>query len=149
MVVVLIVARSPVGTAFQGIRESEERMRALGYNTFAYKAAAYVLAAAVATLGGIVSAYYSRFVSTHDVGVLLSGYGLLVVILGGSGTLLGPVIGSVIFVLMQNVVSSYTERWMMILGGIFVAVMIFAPNGLMGLIGRPRPPRWLTRRIAS
>jgi branched-chain amino acid transport system permease protein len=132
---------SPFGYALRGIRESESRMLALGYNVWRYKLAAFVLAAAFAGLAGSLYAYYNRFVSPDYLHVARSAEVLLMVILGGAGTLIGPAVGAVLIVFLENVISAYTERWLLLLGIIYVAVSLFAPNGLIGLLRDFRPWR--------
>ena len=125
----------------RGIRESETRMLALGYNVWRYKLVAFVFAAVFAGLAGSLYAYYNRFVSPDYLQVARSAEVLLMVILGGAGTLIGPAVGAVLIVLLENVVSAYTERWLLLLGIIYVVVSLFAPNGLIGLLRDFRPWR--------
>jgi branched-chain amino acid transport system permease protein len=135
------IAASPFGYALRGIRESESRMSALGYNVRAYKLVAFVLAGTFAGVAGSLYVYYTRFVSPDYLQVLRSAEVLLMVILGGAGTLIGPAIGAAIIVLLENVVSAYTERWLIVIGVIYILVALFAPNGLIGLareLGRKR-----------
>ncbi|MGH7225878.1 MAG: branched-chain amino acid ABC transporter permease [Gemmataceae bacterium] len=138
LLLVRIVA-SPFGYALRGIRESETRMLALGYNVWRYKLVAFVLAATFAGLAGSLYVYYNRFVSPDYLQVIRSAEVLLMVILGGAGTLIGPAIGAAIIVLLENVISAYTERWLLIIGVIYIFVAMFAPNGIVGFI---RERRW-------
>ncbi len=143
-VLLAAIVSSPFGYALRGIRESETRMLALGYNVKAYKLAAFVLAATFAGVAGSLYVYYTRFVSPDYLEVLRSAEVFLMVILGGAGTLIGPAIGAAIIVLMENIVSAYTERWLIIIGVIYILVALFAPNGLTGLVRdlvrrRPQP----------
>jgi branched-chain amino acid transport system permease protein len=128
------IVRSPFGYALRGIRESESRMLALGYNAWRYKYQAFVLAAAFAGLSGALYACYNRFVGIEYLHVVRSAEALLMVILGGAGTLVGPAIGAALIVLLENVISNYTQRWLMVLGAIYVVVTLVAPRGLMGLV---------------
>lgn len=139
-----VVVRSPFGMALVGIRESERRMEVLGYDTWRYKYAAFVLAGAVAGLSGNLYVYYNGFVSPAYLSIVFSAMALIMVILGGAGTLLGPALGGAIIVLLENVVSSTTERWLTVLGVIYVAVTLFAPAGIMGFIHARRPTRDVT-----
>lgn len=127
------IVTSPFGFALRGIRESETRMLALGYNVWRYKFAAFVLAAAFAGFAGCLYVYYNRFVSPDYLHVARSAEVLLMVILGGAGTLIGPAVGAALIVLLQNLISAYTERWLLILGLVYVFVALFAPNGLVGV----------------
>lgn len=138
-----LVVRSPFGRALVGIRESETRMEVLGYDVWLYKYVAFVLAGIVAGLAGNLFAYYNGFVSPSYLSVIFSASALLMVILGGVGTLFGPVLGAAVILYLENVISAYTERWLLILGAIYVVVTLFAPRGLVGLVraragsGRP------------
>jgi len=135
------VVNSPFGHALRGIRESETRMLALGYNVWRYKFVAFVLAGTFAGLAGCLYAYLNRYVSPGYVHVVMSAEVLLMVVLGGAGTLFGPVIGAALFVWLENLISGYTERWLMLLGIVYVLVGMFAPNGLTGL-ARDLRKRW-------
>ena len=128
------VATSPFGFVLRGIRESETRMQALGYNVWGYRLAAFIIAAVFAGLAGALYAYYNRFVSPDYLGVFRSAEVLLMVILGGAGTLVGPAIGAAVIVLLENVISAYTERWLMVIGTIYILVALFAPNGIIGFV---------------
>jgi len=128
------IVSSPFGHALRGIRESETRMLALGYNVWRYKFVAFVLAGTFAGLAGCLYVYLNRYVSPGYVHVVMSAEVLLMVVLGGAGTLFGPAIGAVLFVWLENMISSYTERWLMLLGLVYVLVGMFAPNGLTGLV---------------
>jgi len=132
-----LVVHSPFGRALVGIRESERRMEVLGYNTWLHKYVAFVLAGALAGVAGVVFVYLNGYVSPSYLSVVYSAMALIMVILGGAGTLLGPAIGSAVIVGLESTVSAYTERWLLVLGLIYVAVTLFAPNGLAGLLRRP------------
>ncbi len=138
------ITGSPFGAALVGIRENEPRMRAMGFDTFRLKLAAFVLAGAVAGLSGVLYAYYNGFVSPDELYWTRSGEVLVMVLLGGTGTLAGPAVGAAVVLILQNVASSFTERWTMIMGAAFVAVVLAAPKGLAGLLGgrwaRSSPP---------
>jgi branched-chain amino acid transport system permease protein len=140
LVLVRIVA-SPFGYVLRGIRESETRMLVLGYNVWRYKLVAFVVAAAFAGLAGCLYVYFNRFVSPDYVHVVRSAEVLLMVILGGAGTLIGPAVGATLIVLLENLISTYTERWVTVLGVIYVLVALLAPNGIAGLIASLRRQR--------
>jgi branched-chain amino acid transport system permease protein len=129
-----LIVRSPFGRALVGIRESERRMEVLGYHTWLHKYVAFVLAGLFAGVAGGLFVYYNGFVSPAYLSIVLSATALIMVILGGAGTLLGPVVGSAAIVFLENVVSAHTERWLLVLGVIYVLVTLFAPSGLMGLV---------------
>jgi branched-chain amino acid transport system permease protein len=133
---------SPFGRALVGIRESERRMEVLGYNTWAHKYVAFVLAGGLAGVAGVLFVYYNGFVSPAYLSVVFSATGMIMVILGGAGTLLGPALGSGLIVFLENAISAHTQRWLLVLGLIYVAVTLFAPAGILGLVRRrPRSPR--------
>ncbi len=130
------VAASPFGAALAGVRVNEQRMRALGFNTFRLKLTAFVVAGAAAGLSGVLYAYYNGFVSPDVLYWTTSGQVLIMVLLGGAGTLFGPAAGAAVVLLGQNLASSYTERWTLILGAAFIAAVRVAPRGLLGLLTR-------------
>jgi branched-chain amino acid transport system permease protein len=125
------VVKSPFGLTLQGIREGERRMRALGYNVPLHKFIAFVLAGFFSGVAGVIYVYYNNFVSPASVEFARSAEELLMVILGGSGTFWGPIVGSAIITTVRHQVSVYTDRWLMILGGIYVFTILVAPGGLV------------------
>jgi branched-chain amino acid transport system permease protein len=127
------IVRSPFGKALKGIRESESRMEALGYNVWLHHYVAFVLSATFAGLAGTLYAYFNRFVGPEYLYVIQSAEGLIMVILGGAGTLVGPAIGAALIVYLEDFVSSMTEHWVLVLGVIYVLTTLFAPHGLVGL----------------
>jgi branched-chain amino acid transport system permease protein len=133
----LLVA-SPFGLGLEGIRDSESRMRALGYNVWLHKYLAFVISGIVAGFAGVFWAYYNGFVSPVDMQLVTSVEALLMVALGGPGTLVGPALGAVIIVFLKNFASIYTKRWLLILGGVYIGAILFAPRGLFGALGRSR-----------
>jgi branched-chain amino acid transport system permease protein len=128
------IVGSPFGAALIGVRENEPRMRAMGFDTFRLKLAAFVLAGAAAALSGVLYAYYNGFVSPDELYWTRSGEVLVMVLLGGAGTLIGPAVGAGVVLILQNLASSVTERWTMILGAAFILVVLVAPSGLAGLL---------------
>jgi branched-chain amino acid transport system permease protein len=140
-VLIALLVESPVGYALRGIRENEARMRTLGYPVWGFKYAAFVGSATLAGVAGTLYAYYNGFVSPLDLHVSVSAQALLMVILGGSGTLAGPVLGAGALVFLQNLLSTVTRRWMGILGIIYIVVVLFAPEGIVGTIRARRGSR--------
>jgi branched-chain amino acid transport system permease protein len=128
------VARSPFGHVLQGIRENEGRMDALGYAVRNYKLLAFVIAGTVAGVAGACYTQLNGSISPDAFFWTTSGEALLMVIIGGTGTLGGAVLGAAAFILLQSLVSTYTERWMLILGATFVLFVLFAPGGLVGVL---------------
>ena len=130
--VMYLLTVSPFGLTLRGIRESESRMRVLGYDVWLHKYLVFVIAGTFCGVGGVVYAYYNGFVSPSDVSLVASANALLMVILGGTGTLFGSVIGSALLVFLQNLLSGITQRWLTVLGAILVFAVMYAPAGLVG-----------------
>lgn len=128
-----LLMRSPFGLTLQGIRENESRMRSLGFNTWLHCYVSYVLAGAFAGVAGVLWAYYNGFVSPTYLDLTASSELFLMVTLGGPATLVGPVLGSGAIVLLKNVVSASTERWLLILGIVYIVTILGAPQGLWNL----------------
>jgi branched-chain amino acid transport system permease protein len=127
------VVGSPLGHSFVGVRENESRMRALGYNTWLVKLLSFVVAGIFGGVSGVLYAHYNGFISPLDVYWSTSGHVMIMVIIGGMGTLFGPVLGAAFFLLLQNLVSTQTERWPMIMGLTFIAFVLVARRGIAGL----------------
>ena len=125
---------APLGRVFIGIRENEQRMLAIGYPTRAYKLLSFTIAAALAGLAGGLYAIFNGFISSDALYWTASGDVLIMTMLGGAGTLIGPAIGSGVFLLMKNVVSSYNEHWLAIIGVTFICCVMFFPGGIWGAI---------------
>jgi branched-chain amino acid transport system permease protein len=125
-----LITRSPFGATLEGIRENELRMKTLGYNVWLHQYLAYLISAFFASWGGILFAYQNGIVSPNDLSVLRSAEALLMVVLGSPGTLFGPILGTVAVTLLRNLVSIYTERWLSVLGIVYVLTVLFASRGL-------------------
>jgi branched-chain amino acid transport system permease protein len=128
------VVRSPFGRVIAGIHDNEARMQAVGYPVSRYKLLAFVIAGVVA---GVAGALYAQFVGSITPDAFFwtaSGEVLLMVIIGGTGTLGGAALGAATFILLQSLVSSWTERWMLILGLTFIVFVLFAPGGIVGVL---------------
>ena len=138
----VIVVRSPFGYALKGLRESETRIRMLGHNSAFLKFYLFIVSGFFATIAGILLAYLNEFVSPSDVILGASAIPVLMAILGGIGTLIGPVIGAFVIVFLRNWVSIEIERWPTLMGAIFILVVLFARDGLVGRISE-----WWYRRI--
>ncbi len=132
------LTRSPLGLVFVGIRENEERMRAIGYATRAYKLLAFTIGAGFAGIAGGLYAIFNGFISPDAVYWSASGDVLIMAMLGGTGTLIGPAIGAGVVLLLKNLVSSYSEHWPLIIGSIFVACVLYFPAGIWGALRRLR-----------
>lgn len=128
---VAIVARSPFGAALMGTRDQPRRMNALGYHVLAIRFWACLFSGLLTSVAGILFVYYTQFISPQTLSLTSSAEVLLMVISGGPGTLLGPIVGAALVVVVKNVVSGYIERWNFLLGAIFVAIVILMPEGLV------------------
>jgi branched-chain amino acid transport system permease protein len=134
------VVASNFGRALLGIRINEHRMRSVGFPVFRYKLAAYALSGALAGLAGYLAALQFGFVSPEILSWHQSGAVLMMVILGGMGTLYGPMIGAFVFVLLQEVISNqawfgdYARHWQLAMGIYIILVALFLPHGLAGLL---------------
>ena len=123
---------SPFGLTLRGIRDSEQRMRSLGYDVPLHLFIGFTVSGFFAGTAGALYAFFNNFVSPTTVALSQSVEGLLMTIVGGVGTLFGAFIGAAAVIYLENVVSLYTERWPTILGISFILIMIFAPEGILG-----------------
>ena len=126
-----IFVRSPLGAALCGTRDQPRRMNALGYHVWMIRFWAFMFSGLLASIAGILFVYYNEFISPQALALTASAEGLLMVISGGAGTLIGPVVGAALVVIVKNVVSAYVVRWNFMLGAIFVAIVVFMPEGLV------------------
>lgn len=125
---------SPLGSIFIGIKENEQRMLAAGYPVQRFKLIAFTLAGTLAGIGGGLYALHNAFVSSDILHWSLSGDAIIMVILGGVGTIIGPILGAAAFLLLKNVVSSHTHYWLLWVGTIFILCVMFLPQGLWGFL---------------
>jgi branched-chain amino acid transport system permease protein len=135
-----IFVASPFGASLRGTRDQPRRMNALGYHVWMIRFLAILFSALWSGVAGLLYLYYNQFVSPHAVALTASAEALLMVISGGTGTLLGPIVGAGLVVIVKNVASAYIERWNFVLGAIFVAIVVFMPEGLVP--GSIRLARW-------
>jgi branched-chain amino acid transport system permease protein len=140
-----LLVRSPFGLTLQGIRESESRMRTLGYNVTLHKLLAFTISGLFAGVAGLLYAWYNQYISPSAINIGASTEGILMVVLGGAGTLLGPVLGAAVIVAVKNLLSMYVARWPTVLGLIFIVVVLFAKDGILG-IARRGWARWRQNR---
>lgn len=126
-----VVSRSPLGLALRGLRDSESRMRSLGYSVSRLRFVAMMLSGPVAGLAGVLLAWRAEFISPRSGDFIASALPLVMVVVGGIGTMLGPLVGATIVILFSHVLSSYFDRWQTLLGLLFIAVVITAPGGLV------------------
>ncbi len=141
-----VFVASPFGASLRGTRDQPRRMNSLGYHVWMIRFLAFLFSGFWSGVAGLLYLYYNQFVSPQAVALTASAEALLMVIAGGTATLLGPIIGAVLVVVMKNVASAYIERWNFVLGAIFVVIVVFMPEGLVP--GTQRLWRW-ARAAAS
>ena len=125
------ITNSPFGLALVGIRESEPRMRALGYNTWLYKYIIFLVSGVFAGIAGMLYVYHNRLISPLQLGVATSFLPMCMAIIGGRGTIFGPIIGTAVIVFVEYFASIFLpQRWPLILGGLFVLTIMFAREGV-------------------
>ena len=135
------ITQSPFGMVLQSIRENEPRTRAIGYPIERYKIVAVMLSGLFAGLAGVLYAIQNRFAAPDFVFFLVSGEVVIFNVIGGIGTLVGPIVGAAFFLLLREGLSRFfTEYYLIPVGVIFVAMVIFMPQGLLGFMRR-----WLNR----
>ena len=132
-----------------GIRERELRMKILGYNTWLHKYIAFVIAGAFGGLSGVLWAHTAGIVSPVNAELTTSVDALLMAVLGGSGTLVGGVIGSFIVFGLREYLSTVVSWWQYVLGGVYVLTILYLPTGLMGIPERLRQWRTAPDRAAD
>jgi branched-chain amino acid transport system permease protein len=135
-----VFVASPFGASVRGTRDQPRRMNALGYHVWMIRFLAFLFSGFWSGVAGLLYLYYNQFVSPQVVALTASAEALLMVISGGTGTLLGPIAGAALVVIMKNVASAYIERWNFVLGAIFVVIVVFMPEGLVP--GTVRLARW-------
>jgi branched-chain amino acid transport system permease protein len=138
------LVRSPFGRSLAGIRERELRMKILGYNTWLHKYIAFIIAGAFGGLSGVLWAHTAGIVSPVNVELAFSVDALLMAVLGGSGTLVGGVIGAFIVFGLREYLSTLVPWWQYVLGAVYVFTILYLPTGLMGIPERLRQRRALT-----
>ena len=126
-----IFVASPFGASLRGARDQPRRMTALGYNVWLIRFLAFLFSGFWSGIAGLLYLYYNQFVSPQTVALSASAEALLMVIAGGTGTLLGPIAGAVLVIVMKDIASAYIERWNFVLGAIFVLIVVFMPEGLV------------------
>ncbi len=141
LILLYVLVRSPFGRSLAGIRERELRMQILGYNTWLHKYIAFVIAGAFGGLAGVLWAHTNGLVSPETVVLTTSVDALLMVVLGGAGTLVGGAIGSAIVFGLREYLSTLVPWWQYVLGGVYVLTILYLPTGLMGIPARIRQAR--------
>ena len=147
LAILYTLVRSPFGRSLEGIREREMRMRILGYNTWLHKYIAFIIAGGFGGLAGVLWAHANGHVSPEDVVLTTSVDALLMVVLGGSGTLIGGAIGAGVVVFVREYLSTLVPWWQYVLGGIYVLAILYLPGGLMSIPAHIRQLRAPARKI--
>ena len=122
----------------RGARSNERRMRAIGFPTYRYKLVCFVIAGTLCGLAGVLLANHTDFINPAMMHWTRSGDLIVMAVLGGMGTVLGPVLGALALLVLEEVLSGVTEYWQIIIGPIFLLVVLFARGGIDGLLGRIR-----------
>jgi branched-chain amino acid transport system permease protein len=124
---------SPLGKAFLAIRDNDLRASLIGLNVFVLRLIAFVLAGFLAGVAGALFAFFGRYASASYMFYHVSGDGVVWAIVGGAGTLFGPIVGTSIFIIVREIVSTHWEHHSLIVGAVAIVVVIFAPEGVVGL----------------
>ncbi len=130
------ILSSPFGSVLEAIRESEERARAVGYNTNQILLLAFVFSGLFAGVAGSLYALFFGFIGLETLGWVTAGVVVMMAILGGVGTFVGPFVGAAIYLVLQEYVSKYTDSWQLYAGAIFMACVLFFPQGVWGSVVR-------------
>ena len=128
---IAVWVRSPFGASIRGTRDQPRRMATLGFNVWMIRWITFTVSGFFGGLAGLMYVYYQQFISPHSLSLANSAEMLLMVIAGGPATLVGPVVGAVLVVLLKNIASGYIERWIMLLGFVFLFIVLFVPNGIV------------------
>ena len=136
LVLVHRITNSRFGLVIQGAKGNDERMQTIGYDTFRYRLACYVIAGTLCGTAGWLLGNFNNFFSPEMMGWTRSGELIFIVVLGGAGTLFWPVLGAIAFVVLEEVLSSYTIYWPLIFGPFLILVVLFAREGLEGLFSK-------------
>jgi len=128
------IVDSPFGHVLQGIHQNETRMAMLGIDVFRHKLGAFTIAGVIAGLAGVLYPLYLNFVDPSLVNWTTTGDVLVMTLIGGMGTLWGPVVGTGFFIFAQGLLETFTEQWRIVLGAVFIVVVLVFPAGLAGLV---------------
>jgi branched-chain amino acid transport system permease protein len=135
------ITNSRFGLALQGTKDNEARMKAIGFNTYAYRLTAYVISGAMCGLSGALLGNFTTFISPEMIDWTRSGELMFMVILGGTGTLIGPVVGAIAFIGLEEIMSGWTVYWHLPFGILLILTVLFFRGGIMGIVSA-----WEARR---
>ena len=130
-ILIAIFVRSAFGDSVTGTRDQSRRMSALGYNVWIIRWITFIYAGFWGGIAGLLYVYYNKYIHPTSLSITTSAEGILGVIAGGSGTLVGPIIGAALVTFLKNYVSSYLERWNMLLGFVFLIIVVVMPDGIV------------------
>jgi branched-chain amino acid transport system permease protein len=136
--VIHILTTSPFGLVLSGARQNEQRLKTLGYSLLGYRLTAYVISATITGIAGCLLANLTRFSSPEYMSWTLSGTLVVMIVLGGLSTTTGPLVGAVVILLLEEIFSSWTDHWMVIVGPLIVAIVLFATKGVYGALANGR-----------
>ncbi|MGA8261938.1 MAG: branched-chain amino acid ABC transporter permease [Arenicellales bacterium] len=134
--IVALVLRSPLGRTFAAVRSNERRLRFLGISIERYIWASFAISGLIAALAGSLEALLNNFTSPQDLHWTLSGDFVIICVLGGMRSYWGPLVGAIIFVVVQDYLSSLTANWMTFIGLLFVVIVLVFPQGILGFVRR-------------
>jgi branched-chain amino acid transport system permease protein len=133
---IAVWVRSPFGASIRATRDQPRRMSALGFNVWLIRWITFVVSGFLGAVAGLMYVYYHQFISPHSLSLANSAEMLLMVIAGGPGTLVGPVLGAATVVLLKNLASAYIDRWTMLLGFVYLFIVLFVPGGIVAGLAR-------------
>jgi branched-chain amino acid transport system permease protein len=133
-----VVVRSPFGLSLRGIKSSEPKLRSLGYDVGRHLYVAFVISGVFASVAGVLYVYHNRFINPVAASFPVSVEAILMAIVGGTGTILGPFLGSGVILILRNWVSGFFHYYTAVLGVVFIVTVLWAPLGIMGLMARWR-----------
>jgi branched-chain amino acid transport system permease protein len=128
--------RSPLGLAFRSVRDNDERAGLIGLNTYLIRYASFVIAGFIASVSGVLFALFARFATASYLFWTVSGEGVIWAIVGGTGTLFGPALGTAVLIVLREELSLYWEHYLLVVGLIVILMVRYAPDGLLGLLDR-------------
>ncbi len=131
-----IILKSPLGHAIVAVRENPDRASLIGFSVYKLKYTAFVIAGFFAGVAGTLFALFARYATAHDFFWTVSGEGVVWTIIGGTGTLFGPVLGTALLIIVREELSVYWENYLLLVGAFVILVVVFAPQGLMGLLNK-------------
>jgi branched-chain amino acid transport system permease protein len=131
LLAIALLVNSPFGASIRGTRDQPRRMSALGYNVWAIRWFTFVIASFLGGVAGLMYVYFQKYIHPSAMAITVSAEALLCVIAGGSGTLIGPILGAFLVVMLKNYASAYVERWNMLLGFVFLFIVVFLPKGMV------------------